>query len=369
MSYHSYSLFQNYLRFGYNTNESYLNNGIEFDNEIDFNLNDEEFNVYDEIGRERFFSFITDEIGFYNGIYFNRNDEEFNVDNQNEGEGLNSSITVKSFEYKSINPESPEDKSRNDAPSREEGVNCQKSMIEKENLEDIEKKKTEVGNEINKNLGEKENSGVLNINRENKKDSGFTKKKRGRKKKDSGEKGDHTNEDEDNLIKANKVHLIKSIRTFINKKINIPGKKLKTIKGDISKDGKVQSNLELLKMEIRKIVSQNFYRNEQNKDNNKNIINLMEKDDEFKKIFDKTFSQCLKHCRSKISKDLFILNNNESDPDFDEDLVGLEDIFLKEIKEVVLIGKSINYADKFMDVFYKFEEIFKNKVSRTSNKK
>ena len=116
--------------------------------------------------------------------------------------------------------------------------------------------------------------------------------------------------------------MIKSIRTFINKKINIPGKKLKTIKGDISKDGKVQSNLELLKMEIRKIVSQNFYRNEQNKDNNKNIINLMEKDDAFKKIFDKTFSQCLKHCSSKISKDLFILNNNESDPDFDEDLVG-----------------------------------------------
>ena len=155
MSYHSYSLFQNYLRFGYNTNESYLNNGIEFDNGIDFNLNDEEFNVYDEIGRERFFSFITDEIGFDNGIYFNRNDEEFNVDNQNEGEGLNSSITVKSFEYKSINPESPEDKSRNDAPSREEGVNCQKSMIEKENLEDIEKKRQKLEMKLIKILEKK----------------------------------------------------------------------------------------------------------------------------------------------------------------------------------------------------------------------
>lgn len=195
----------------------------------------------------------------------------------------------------------------------------------------------------------------------------------GRKKKNSGEIGEHTKYSEDNMVRKFKSYLKDCLRELINLKIKeyikfpdniINGKKYKTIEIlDINqkqtKDTSVEMNRELLQKTIKNFFSVDISGNYTNYPNNFNEILIEElyKKENGEKIIcilEKNILESIKYFR----KDEDIIN----DPNY-SCLKGLEKRF-EDFKQDLLLKNNEEYTNKMIDLINSYEKKYYNKRSR-----
>ena len=249
---------------------------------------------------------------------------------------------VNSFSYKNINEnkfcELPTKVTSNDLIN-----NCNQERLS-------------IGNNININDNEK------NITKEN--NTELIQKKRGRTKKT----GSHNKFSDDNVRRKCKHIILKSTLEFINEMIRIKydnnigngilKKQLLTINQKQKADATVQFNKDFLNKTLKDIFSENissrftiypFNHNE------KLINDLMNNEDEekrqyFNKLFNLTFTQCLRHFRKT---------------EYIEELQGLKGIdYVKQKYE-----NEPDYLDTLNFYIFNYEEITINKRHRNRKKK
>ena len=249
---------------------------------------------------------------------------------------------VNSFSYKNINEnkfcELPTKVTSNDLIN-----NCNQERLS-------------IGNNININDNEK------NITKEN--NTELIQKKRGRTKKT----GSHNKFSDDNVRRKCKHIILKSTLEFINEMIRIKydnnigngilKKQLLTINQKQKADATVQFNKDFLNKTLKDIFSENissrftiypFNHNE------KLINELMNNEDEekrqyFNKLFNLTFTQCLRHFRKT---------------EYIEELQGLKGIdYVKKKYE-----NEPDYLDTLNFYIFNYEEITINKRHRNRKKK
>ena len=205
-----------------------------------------------------------------------------------------------------------------------------------------------------------------------------TKPKLGRKSKNSNEKGNHTREKEDNLIRKAKVIIKKALIDFINSKLNqifsqngkisINGKeykiKLLNIKQNKVKLINVNFNQQMLNDTIKNFFSEEISGNFSNYPANFNEL-LIKKIYEMKNgekitcIFEKTFLECLKFFR--MDKDIF------KNPKY-SCLEGLEKNFLELEKKLLSEGYDKPYIKKLFTLINNFEIVYREKKARKPRK-
>ena len=200
----------------------------------------------------------------------------------------------------------------------------------------------------------------------------------GRKKKNSGEIGEHTKNSEDNMIRKFKPRLKKALKDLINSRIKenikfpdniINGQKYKTIEIlDINqkqaKDTSVEMNRELLQKTIKDFFSVNISGNYSNYPKNFNEILIKElyKKENGEKvtcILEKTVLESIKYFR----KDEDVIN----DPNY-SCFKGLEKSF-EDFKQELLIKNNEKYTNNMIYLIKNFENMYYNKRSRAKRSK
>ena len=200
----------------------------------------------------------------------------------------------------------------------------------------------------------------------------------GRKKKNSGEIGEHTKNSEDNMIRKFKPRLKNALKDLINSRIKenirfpdniINGQKYKTIEIlDINqkqaKDTSVEMNRELLQKTIKDFFSVDISGNYSNYPKNFNEILIKElykkeKGEKITCILEKTVLESLKYFR----KDEDVIN----DPNY-SCFKGLEKSF-EDFKQELLIKNNEKYANNMIYLIKNFENIYYNKRSRAKRSK
>ena len=200
----------------------------------------------------------------------------------------------------------------------------------------------------------------------------------GRKKKNSGEIGEHTKNSEDNMIRKFKPRLKKALKDLINSRIKenikfpdniINGQKYKTIEIlDINqkqaKDTSVEMNRELLQKTIKDFFSVNISGNYSNYPKNFNEILIKElyKKENGEKvtcILEKTVLESIKYFR----KDEDVIN----DPNY-SCFKGLEKSF-EDFKQELLIKNNEKYTNNMIYLIKNFENMYYNKRSRAKRTK
>jgi hypothetical protein len=200
----------------------------------------------------------------------------------------------------------------------------------------------------------------------------------GRKKKNSGEIGEHTKNSEDNMIRKFKPRLKNALKDLINSRIKenirfpdniINGQKYKTIEIlDINqkqaKDTSVEMNRELLQKTIKDFFSVDISGNYSNYPKNFNEILIKElykkeKGEKITCILEKTVLESLKYFR----KDEDVIN----DPNY-SCFKGLEKSF-EDFKQELLIKNNEKYTNNMIYLIENFENIYYNKRSRAKRSK
>ena len=200
----------------------------------------------------------------------------------------------------------------------------------------------------------------------------------GRKKKNSGEIGEHTKNSEDNMIRKFKPRLKKALKDLINSRIKenikfpdniINGQKYKTIEIlDINqkqaKDTSVEMNRELLQKTIKDFFSVNISGNYSNYPKNFNEILIKElyKKENGEKvtcILEKTVLESIKYFR----KDEDVIN----DPNY-SCFKGLEKNF-EDFKQELLTKNNEKYTNNMIYLIKNFENMYYNKRSRAKRSK
>ena len=204
-----------------------------------------------------------------------------------------------------------------------------------------------------------------------------TKTKLGRKTKNSDEKGNHTRDKEDNMIRKSKVIFKDSFLDFINSKleetfpknfkITIDGKEykvklLKIIQNKV-KDTNVEFNKKLLNDTIKDFFSDKIGGNFTNypKNFNELLFKKLSEMDNGKKIIsmvNMTFLEWLKYFR--MDEDIF------KDPEYSS-LNGLEKDFLG-LREKLSEKYNENYIHNLIHLIKNFEIIYENKRGRELRK-
>ena len=205
-----------------------------------------------------------------------------------------------------------------------------------------------------------------------------TKPKLGRKSKNSNEKGNHTRDKQDNLIRKVKVIIKKALINFINSKLNqifsenekisINGKeykiKLLNIKQNKVTLTNVIFNQQMLNETIKDFFSEQISGNFSNYPNNFNEL-LIKKIYEMKNgekitcIFEKKFLECLKYFR--MDKDIF------KNPKY-SCLEGLEKNFLGLEEKLLSDGYDKPYIKKLFELINNFEIVYREKKARKPRK-
>lgn len=200
-------------------------------------------------------------------------------------------------------------------------------------------------------------------NKTKREDINSSPKKRGRKKKDSGEKGGHNKYTHDIIIRKIKSILFKYLISFINIKIkenygNNYDKKLLNLSSDQILIN-TKENKMLLKKKLKDILSGNisgrFTNPKHDKKHNKNLIqNLLNEEDEkkrnvFEKIFNLTFLDVLKHFRAVKAEEIVeelnglkTLKDVEYSKDDDEDYKKYFEDFVNEFEDKINGKKERN---------------------------
>ena len=208
----------------------------------------------------------------------------------------------------------------------------------------------EINNEKKSNISDKTNLFVVK-----------SKKKIGRKPKNSVIKGTHTKFSDDNILRKIKVKFIKRVIYYINSIIiskNI--KKLKLLKpltGQISQNNSIKYNIKLLYSKLKDILSSTeingkfkLYEKYYNKNiidtiYNENIIELIE-------ILEMTYLDVFKIFRDYSN--------------YTGKLVGLQKLD-SVIREIELKENDDKYINKFKNVAMNFENYYNEKLSRRTN--
>ena len=200
----------------------------------------------------------------------------------------------------------------------------------------------------------------------------------GRKKKNSGEIGEHTKNSEDNMIRKFKPRLKNALKDLINSRIKenirfpdniINGQKYKTIEIlDINqkqaKDTSVEMNRELLQKTIKDFFSVDISGNYSNYPKNFNELLIKElykkeKGEKVTCILEKTVLESIKYFR----KDEDVIN----DPNY-SCFKGLEKSF-EDFKQELLIKNNEKYTNNMIYLIENFENIYYNKRSRAKRSK
>ena len=201
------------------------------------------------------------------------------------------------------------------------------------------------------------------------------KQKLGRKKKDSNEKGKHTKEKIDNMVRKLKVIFKNSLMKFINSmmqkifskdKVMIMGKEytiqLLNIRQDKVKDTGVEFNKNLLNEQIKDFFNDEISGNYTNYPKNFNGLLIdklyeIENGEKITCILEMTFLDCLKYFR--MDEDVY------NDPDY-SCLKGLEKYFLQLRKELSASKCNETYIDNLIQLFKDFEKVYGDKKSRAA---
>ena len=122
---------------------------------------------------------------------------------------------------------------------------------------------------------------------------------------------------------------------------------------------KVEYNLNLLNLKLKEIFSQDITSKIKkfNKDYNKKIIEGIFQNKHKEKtinILNMTLLQCINHLTNK---------------EFYPELQGLEDEYENIINKLKNSGETDEYIELFKDLFYRFEEFYKNKRIKNGSKK
>ena len=190
---------------------------------------------------------------------------------------------------------------------------------------------------------------------------------RGRKRKNSKEKGIHNKYSQDNILRRIKCHLLLNLLKYINEKIakiykrkigrGIFEKQLKKLCQKNIMSSKAAKNLEFLSKTLKEIFSGNissrysYYDNEHNKRLIDNLLNEsnMEIREYFRKLFSLTFLDCLSHFRGDK---------------YFEELEGLE--------KLESIIKQLDDDQEYMDLFkyyaLNYEKVIMRKKPRNKKK-
>lgn len=198
------------------------------------------------------------------------------------------------------------------------------------------------------------------------------KQKLGRKSKDSNEKGKHTKEQKDNMVRKLKVIFKNSLMKFINSmmlkifrkdKVMIMGKEytiqILNIKQDKVKDTGVEFNKNLLNEQIKDFFNDTISGNYTNYPKNFNGLLIdklyeIENGEKITCILEMTFLDCLKYFR--MDEDVY------NDPDY-SCLKGLEKYFL-ELRKELSAKYNETYIDSLIQLFKDFEKIYRDKKPR-----
>jgi hypothetical protein len=205
-------------------------------------------------------------------------------------------------------------------------------------------------------------------------------KKRGRKNKDDESERNHDKNKPDNMSVKFKTYFKNYLLTFINSKIKpkyfsfvINDKlysgdevKLLNITDENIRNTNVDYNIELFKTKIRNILSDKIsgrykkYPENYNQEIIKNIYGS-KKGDDLKKIFDKTFLECLKYYR--MDEDIY-------GKDVYACLSGLEKGFQELPNKLLEDNKNDQqYVENLIELIKKFEEYYSSKTARNRGKK
>ena len=237
-------------------------------------------------------------------------------------------------------------------------------------------------NESNKeDISSSKNHKDIDINNPNTQKGPFIitkERKLGRKTKNCCQKGAHDKYSYDNMTKKLKQLLMNSILNFVNTTIMEEEKEtsaekrkkdykwkvnltpcLVKIDQNIIGNIKVEYNLNLLNLTLKEIFSQNITSKikKLKKDYNKKIIDEISLNNQKEKtinILNMTLVQCIKH-----------LTNQEYYPE----LQGLENEYEYIINKLKDSGETDEYIELFKDLFYRFEEFYKNKRIKNGSKK
>ena len=178
--------------------------------------------------------------------------------------------------------------------------------------------------------------------------------KKGRRKKNSNEKGGHDKNEFGNIVRKFKSIFLSVLLNYINKfleKNNIK-KKLFKIIDSRALNISTSYNKELLLLNLKQIFSLEISKkNGKNipKDYNIKYLDELYKNPEIKKLLDCTFEECLNHFRGSSKEN--------------ELLKGLKEEYTLEI--IKLSKKNGNdYVKLFKDVVFDFEIIYRNKNIR-----
>ena len=205
-------------------------------------------------------------------------------------------------------------------------------------------------------------------------------KKRGRKNKDDESERNHDKNKLDNMSVKSKTYFKKYLLTFINSKIKpkdfsfvINDKlysgdevKLLNITDENIRNTNVDYNKTLFNTKIRNILSDKISgRYKKYPENyNQEIINNIygsKKGDDLKKIFDKTFLECLKYYR--MDEDIY-------GKDVYACLSGLEKGFQELPNKLLEDNKNDQqYVENLIELIKKFEEYYSSKTARNRGKK
>lgn len=181
----------------------------------------------------------------------------------------------------------------------------------------------------------------------------FTTKKRGRKKKDSNEKGEHDKYAEDHILSVIKTHIIFYLMTFINNIFSSNGfkDKILQIKGERAKNNTTLYNRDLLKMNLKDFFSVSISKkNGKNyeEDHNTKVLDKIYNmhNPVVNNVLDRTFLESIKHFRGS---------------EWCDALSGLEKYYHTIVKK---FEKDEKYVAIFKDKLSKYETIFDEKQAR-----
>lgn len=184
------------------------------------------------------------------------------------------------------------------------------------------------------------------------------KKKFGRKRKRSLEKGKHNKYTVDHIVIKIKTHMIKFLMTFINVIFSLKGyeDQILQINAERAKNNTIEYNEKLLKMTLKELFSVPISRKNgkiyyANPNHNKEVLDKIYKEQNpiVNSVLDSTFFECIKHFRGK---------------EFKYALIGLENyynIIEQELKE----KNEDDYVNKFKEVLLNYE----NEIKKMQSKK
>ena len=192
------------------------------------------------------------------------------------------------------------------------------------------------------------------------------KSKKGRKKKDSLEEGQHNKKTFDNILRRIKISLLNSFRILLNSKIknvykfkNLRAKwKLIKIDPKYARNSNIEFNKVFIHKSLKEIFSEETtIKNLCNRDHNKILIEqlLKEKNTEKRKIFEILFNLTF--------LDLMKYSVGER-----PDLIELQGLSLSQklLNEMAL---DEEYSELIFDILKNIETILENKFPRNKNKK